>query len=86
MVTLTAGMTSVTGQVTTLYNDNIYEGNEMFSLIINETSLPARVETSSNCVFNIMIVGIDSKCVSYYWYIHYNSKAFIYCLRNLVLG
>jgi len=66
MVTLTAGMTSVTGQVTILYNDNIYEGNETFSLIINETSLPTRVETSSNCVLNIMIVDIDSKCVSYY--------------------
>jgi len=62
-VTLTAGMTSVSGQVTTLSNDNIFEGNETFTLIINETLLPNRVETRNDCVLDITIVDIDSKCV-----------------------
>jgi len=66
MVILTAGMTSVTGQVATLHNDNIYDGNETFSLFINEASLPTRVETRSDCVLNITIVDIDGKCVNYY--------------------
>jgi len=78
MVTLTSGMTSVTGQVAILHNDNIYEGNETFSLIINETSLPTRVETRNDCVFNITIVDVDSKCVNYYWCITFRPWPNVY--------
>ncbi|XP_065894203.1 uncharacterized protein [Dysidea avara] len=59
IVTLHAGMTSVTGQVTTLHNGNIYERDETFSLTINETQLPTRVETRDNCVLDLTIVDID---------------------------
>ena len=51
----------MTGQVTTLHNDSVYERNETFSLSINETLLPTRVETRNDCVLQLTIIDIDSK-------------------------
>ena len=64
-ITLSAGMISTTEQVTTLDSDNVYEGNELFSLIINETLLPTRVEARSGCSLQITIVDVDSKLLDF---------------------
>ena len=59
-VTFPAGETSVQFSVM-IYNDNILEGNENFTLTINPSSLPSGVTVGDPSQATVTIVNDDSK-------------------------
>ena len=59
-VTIPAGETSVSFNIS-IIDDNIFEGNESFSLTIDSSSLPSRVLLQESCVVVITIVNDDGE-------------------------
>ena len=62
-MTLMAGQTSVSFQVT-LVNDDIFEQSETVNFTII-SDLPDRVSVENNCVLEVSINNDDSKCILY---------------------
>ena len=71
-VTIPAGEISVPFYIS-INDDNIFEGNETFSLTIDSPSLPSRVLVQSDCVLMITIVDDDGG-------LHYILKACKACM------
>ena len=63
-MTLMAGQTSVSFQVT-LVNDDIFEQSETVNFTIISDDLPDRVSVENNCVLEVSINNDDSKCILY---------------------
>ena len=62
-MTLMAGETSVSFQVT-LVNDDLFEQSETVNFTII-SDLPDRVSVENNCVLEVSINNDDSKCILY---------------------
>lgn len=59
-VTFNAGVAEIAIDVS-IHNDNILEGNENFSLTINESSLRSRVTVGDSGNVTVIIVDDDGK-------------------------
>ena len=66
-VTVPAGEKSVPFNISIIIDDNIFEGNETFSLTINSSSLPSRVSVQPNCMAMITIVDDDGEFTIVYF-------------------
>ena len=62
--TFSAGETSASFNVP-INDDNIYEGNETFSLTIDPTSLPSLVMLLPMCRLDVTIVDDDCKLIKF---------------------
>ena len=75
-VTIPAGETSASFDLSIINDNNIFEGNESFTLTIRTSSLPDRVMTEPFCDRTVTIVDDDCKyffsCLVYTQSCHVN--------------
>ena len=66
-VTIPTGETSVLFNIS-IIDDNVFEGNESFSITIDSFSLPSRVLLQPDCMLMVMVVDNDGMLYAEYVY------------------
>ena len=64
-VTIPTGETSVLLNIS-IIDDNVFEGNESFSITIDSFSLPSRVLLQPDCMLMVMVVDNDGMLYAEY--------------------
>lgn len=63
-VTIPAGYISTSFNVS-IINDNIFETDESFNVLINSSYFPSRVLLQSGCILRVTIVNDESELLSF---------------------
>lgn len=79
-VTIPAGQTSSSFSVQ-IYDDNILETDEMFTLSIDRSSLPAAVEEGPGCVLRATILDNDGTYICMYVYTLHCNLCICRCMK-----
>ena len=59
-ITIPAGESQVSFNIS-IIDDDVFEGNESFSVTIDPSSLPSRIILFSTCLLNVTIVDDDGE-------------------------